>query len=355
VLSLRSIWTRRDGPLFRACVAVARVRYRASRSVRIRVVSVPLAAWRQRYNARQLVPRQAPPAAGVPRRRRFIQSDCAPADALRDATGISVGDITTRPGERLPLQVFQQVPTLAWFIPRASMDTTMEALLLGCTLVSALIAITGACAAPAMLVLWAMYLSLTSVGQDWYSFGWEMQLCETAFLFIFVCPLWWQRFPQHDLPLSVTWLMRWLLVRIMLGNGLIKLRGDECWRDLTCMNYFYHTQPVPNPLAPTLHALPGWVHKTEVLLNHFIECVAPFFLLLPQPAASIGGAFKLDSSSCSSLRATSRSSTGSRSSQPSQRWTMRMYGGCSRRPRERWLHPEGLSLGSRHVLQSTRT
>jgi hypothetical protein len=214
-------------------------------------------------------------------------------DALRDATGISVGDITTRPGERLPLQVFQQVPTLAWFIPRASLDTTMEALSLGCTLVSALIAITGACAAPAMLVLWAMYLSLTSVGQDWYSFGWEMQLCETAFLFIFVCPLWWQRFPQHDLPLSVTWLMRWLLVRIMLGNGLIKLRGDECWRDLTCMNYFYHTQPVPNPLAPTLHALPGWVHKTEVLLNHFIECVAPFFLLLPQPAASIGGALQI--------------------------------------------------------------
>ena len=28
---------------------------------------------------------------------------------------------------------------------------------------------------------------------------------------------------------------RWLLFRIMLGAGLIKLRGDQCWRDLTCM------------------------------------------------------------------------------------------------------------------------
>ena len=26
---------------------------------------------------------------------------------------------------------------------------------------------------------------------------------------------------------------RWLLFRIMLGAGLIKIRGDECWRDLT--------------------------------------------------------------------------------------------------------------------------
>ena len=25
----------------------------------------------------------------------------------------------------------------------------------------------------------------------------------------------------------------------MIGAGLIKIRGDKCWTDLTCMNYHY--------------------------------------------------------------------------------------------------------------------
>ena len=29
----------------------------------------------------------------------------------------------------------------------------------------------------------------------------------------------------------------------MFGAGLIKIRGDECWRDLSCMDYHYETQP----------------------------------------------------------------------------------------------------------------
>ena len=37
----------------------------------------------------------------------------------------------------------------------------------------------------------------------------------------------------------VAWGYRWLLFRIMRGAGLIKIRGDACWRDLTCMDYHY--------------------------------------------------------------------------------------------------------------------
>ena len=36
---------------------------------------------------------------------------------------------------------------------------------------------------------------------------------------------------------AVMWLFRWLLFRVMFGAGLIKLRGDLCWRDLTCLDY----------------------------------------------------------------------------------------------------------------------
>ncbi|GCB73613.1 hypothetical protein scyTo_0002693 [Scyliorhinus torazame] len=32
----------------------------------------------------------------------------------------------------------------------------------------------------------------------------------------------------------------------MLGAGLIKIRGDRCWKDLTCMNYHYENCPRHN-------------------------------------------------------------------------------------------------------------
>ena len=40
-----------------------------------------------------------------------------------------------------------------------------------------------------LTVLWALYLSFVHIGQDWYSYGWEIQLLETGFLGIFFCPL----------------------------------------------------------------------------------------------------------------------------------------------------------------------
>ena len=108
-----------------------------------------------------------------------------------------------------------------------------------------------------MAVLWALYMSFVHVGQDWYGYGWEIQLLETGFLAIFLCPLLDARpFPRRPPPRAVIWLLRWLIFRIMLGAGLIKLRGDPCWRDLTCLDYHYETQPIPNPLSRSLHFMP---------------------------------------------------------------------------------------------------
>ena len=54
----------------------------------------------------------------------------------------------------------------------------------------------------------------------------------------------------------VVWLLRWLAMRVMWGAGLIKLRGDPCWRDLTCLDFHFETQPIPNPLSAAFHFLP---------------------------------------------------------------------------------------------------
>jgi hypothetical protein len=84
-------------------------------------------------------------------------------------------------------------------------------------------------------------------------------------------------------------LLRWLTFRLMLGAGLIKLRGDPCWRDLTCLLYHYETQPNPNPLSWYFHQAPAWFHRVEVAFNHLVELVAPWFVFGPRPARLAAG------------------------------------------------------------------
>ena len=71
------------------------------------------------------------------------------------------------------------------------------------------------------------------------------------------------------------WLYRWLTFRVMFGAGLIKIRGDDCWRELTCLATHYETQPIPNPLSWWLHHQPLWFHQSGVLFNHVVELFVP--------------------------------------------------------------------------------
>ena len=134
------------------------------------------------------------------------------------------------------------------------------------------------------LVLWAPYLSIVNVGQRWYAFGWESLLLEAGFLAIFLGN------DETAPPLLVLWLARWLLFRVEFGAGLIKLRGDPCWRDLTCLYYHHETQPMPGPLSWFFHHLPKPLHRVEVAGNHFAQLVVPFGLFAPQPVASVAAA-----------------------------------------------------------------
>jgi hypothetical protein len=151
-------------------------------------------------------------------------------------------------------------------------------------------AMLGATNALLQLALWALYLSLVQVGQLFYAYGWETQLCETGFLAVFLCPVRTiAPFAAGSPPVVVIWLFRWLIARIMIGAGLIKLRGDPCWRDFTCLVYHYETQPVPNPVSWFLSAAPRWVHVGGAAFNHFVELVVPFWMLGPRRLRLLAG------------------------------------------------------------------
>ena len=132
-------------------------------------------------------------------------------------------------------------------------------------------------------LLWVLYLSFVNVGQTFYGFGWESLLLELGFFTIFAGA-------STTAPSTVlNWMYRWTLFRLMFGAGLIKLRGDQCWRDLTCLDYYFETQPIPNPLSWYFHWFPRPVLHGGVAFNHFVELIVPFGYFLPQPFAGIAG------------------------------------------------------------------
>ncbi|WP_274564377.1 lipase maturation factor family protein [Streptomyces spiramyceticus] len=129
--------------------------------------------------------------------------------------------------------------------------------------------------------LWGLYLSIVNVGQTWYGFGWESLLLEAGFLAVFLGN------ERTAPPVLVLWLIRWLLFRVEFGAGLIKWRGDRCWRDLTCLYYHHETQPMPGPLSWFFHHLPKLFHRIEVAANHVTQLLVPVLLFTPQPVASV--------------------------------------------------------------------
>lgn len=133
-------------------------------------------------------------------------------------------------------------------------------------------------------LLWALYLSIVNAGQIFYGFGWESLLLEAGFYVIFLGPL------HYTAPVIVMFLLRWLLFRVEFGAGLIKMRGDSCWRNLTCLNYHHETQPLPNPLSRYFHNLPTSIHTVETLSNHVVQLGVVWLLFAPQPIASYAAA-----------------------------------------------------------------
>jgi hypothetical protein len=179
---------------------------------------------------------------------------------------------------------FQQTPSLFFLWPRDTAFTLFAWIGVGLS-VLALAGISERygwwLSVPVWALLWAIYLSFVNVGQTFYAFGWESMLLEAGFLAIFLGP---SRYAPSAI---LIWLLRWMEFRVMFGAGLIKLRGDPCWKTLTCLDDFYETQPMPNPLSWYFHHLPQWFHHGGVLFNHFTELIVPFAYFLPQPLAGI--------------------------------------------------------------------
>lgn len=193
--------------------------------------------------------------------------------------------VATVPGLRTSL------PTLFWL---ASSDAALlVAAWVG--LVLSVGVLLGYTHALVQFTLWVIYLSFCNAGQVWYGYGWELLLLEAGFLAIFLAPVRSVRLSGYasPTPVAVLWLYRWLAARLMLGAGLIKLRGDPCWTELTCLDSHFETQPLPNPFSWYFHHLPDPLLHAMTAWNHVVELGVPWLFLGPRAFRRVAAALTI--------------------------------------------------------------
>jgi hypothetical protein len=176
---------------------------------------------------------------------------------------------------------YRRLPTLCWF---AASDGFLRGLCIaGCGLSVLLIA--GIAPALCLFLLWLIYLSLSHACQVFLGFQWDALMLEAGFLAIFFAPLKFYagRTASVEPPRIVLWLLRWLLFRLMLESGLVKLIShDPVWHDFTALDYHYETQPLPTWIGWYAHQLPAGLQKFCVVAMFAIELGTPFLIFCPR-------------------------------------------------------------------------
>jgi hypothetical protein len=175
------------------------------------------------------------------------------------------------------LERFWIFPTLTWI----SVSDTSLRMLCGGGMVLSLFLIAGVLPVVVLLLLWLFYLSLSVVGQDFLSYQWDALLLETGLLAIFLAPLTLREKPGEltNPPRVMVWLFLWLLFRLMVGSGVVKLAsGDPTWHNLTALSFHFETQPIPTPVAWYADHLPTWFLRVSTALVLAIEIGAPFLI-----------------------------------------------------------------------------
>ncbi len=184
------------------------------------------------------------------------------------------------------------VPTLVWISPH---DAFLH-LLCGAGAVLSLLLICGILPMFALVLLWLDYLSLFYAGQVFLSFQWDSLLLETGFLAMFLAPFVVRSkfLANRHPPRVAVWLLWWLLFRLMLESGWVKLTWNRwrlgpnglpvpnTWASLTALDFHYWTQPLPVWTSWYAAKLPEWFQKFSTVFLFIVELGLPWLMLGPR-------------------------------------------------------------------------
>jgi len=203
-------------------------------------------------------------------------------DGLVGSTGISpLNQFLPAVHEQLDRQAYSLLPTLCWF----NSTNGFLHFLCGGGVAFSLLLVFEIAPAISLTALFVFYLSLTIAGQTFLSFQWDILLLEAGFLSICLAP--WQLWPKHEeeRPISraALFLLKLLLFKLMVMSGVVKLTsGDDCWWNLTALDYHYWSQPLPTVFGWWADQGPEWFKHFSVAFCLVVEIIVPFFIWAPR-------------------------------------------------------------------------
>ena len=131
------------------------------------------------------------------------------------------------------------------------------------------------------------FLSCVGVLQDFSAYQSDGMLLEAGLLSCFFAPRGrWPGLGADDPPSRLSlFLLQWEWFRIYFESGAVKLAsGDVRWRDLTAMDRYYETGPMPAWPGWYVQQLPHWYHAGTVLVTLGFELVLVWALFLGRRA-----------------------------------------------------------------------
>jgi len=142
----------------------------------------------------------------------------------------------------------------------------------------------------AVIGLYVLYWNVAGIGQEFFRFQWDALLLEVGFAAILVTPFGvMPRYTNRSTSTIGIWVLRFLIFRLMLESGLVKLlSGDVTWKNLTALNFHYETQPLPTPLSWYAHQLPESLQKISCAAVFGVELIVPFLFLMPRRLRILG-------------------------------------------------------------------
>ncbi len=223
-------------------------------------------------------------------------------EGLVGSNGVSpVSQFLPAAHEQLGPHAYSFLPTLCWF---NSSDAFLH-FLCGGGVVLSLLLIFEVAQVLCLVTLFVFYLSLTVAGQTFLSFQWDILLLETGFLAIFFAPrhLWTKKNllrPGSATPAAAPvsraalFLLKVLLFKLMVMSGVVKLTsGDDCWWNLTALDYHYWSQPLPTIFGWWADQHPEWFKHFSVAFCLAVEIIAPSFIWAPRRLRLIAAGFMI--------------------------------------------------------------
>lgn len=183
---------------------------------------------------------------------------------------IPINDFTTMVHDKLGAMGYWLLPMVFWF----NSGDLMIQVTCWAGILSSLLLVFDVWPRTNLIVLYILYLSLSCAGQFFMSFQWDMLLLETGVLALFMYG--WSR------PVGI-WLERWLLFRFFFVSGMVKIMsGDVAWQQLTALQSYFLTEPLPPPTAWYADHLPVLLLKTGTFITLLIELCVPFLIFFPR-------------------------------------------------------------------------